>query len=408
MNACVYFFAVFCICAACANGQSIGELAKAGGKANTGISAGAIKAANTPAESLDSIISKASAGDANAQLALGSYYARGERGLPADAAKAVEWLEKSANGGEKAAMAYLGYIYGEGKLVKRDMQKAVKWREAAAKIGDANDKWSLGNAFLYGFLVPKDQMKALHWITLSAEEGNADAVVKLIEIHTNLKNGAELEKWNTVFAKMQLDAANKGNAVAMVAVADKLMSGNKGLPRNRIQAIYWYKKAADAGNAEAIDKVAKMYAKGRFLPKNPEKAQEYFEKLANTDPSYCFKISAFYGEGKDGFPQDETKSLEWYARGAQNSDVTTKMYLIFKYWKAGDTKNAVKWCNDVIEDTQKNIGALGEQANDTKNVQANMLKQTLQTAKSMLSDISNGRDAPADPNAYFNMLSNRH
>ena len=66
------------------------------------------------------------------------------------------------------------------------------------------------------------------------------------------------------------------------------MKGTEGLPRNRAQAIYWYKQAAEKGNIEAMEKISQMYAKGRFLPKNPEKAQFYFEKLAETDVRYCF------------------------------------------------------------------------------------------------------------------------
>lgn len=355
-------------------------------------------------ETVESIMEKANSGNAAAQLAIGSYYARGERGFAKDGAKAVEWLEKSARQNEKAAMVYLGYVYGEGKLVKRDMKKAVEWREAAAKIGDANDKWSLGNAYLYGFFLPKDQLKALYWITLSAEEGNAEAVVKLIEIYTNLKKEEELAKWNGKFSKMQLEAAEKGNDIAMLAVAEKFMKGGKGLPRNRVQAIFWYKKAAEAGNLEAMDKVAKMYAKGRFLPKNPEKAQAYFEKLANKDSSYCFKISEFYGDGKDGFPRDDIKAAEWYARGAQNGDVSTHIFAVFKYWKIRDIPNAVKWCNKIISDSQKNLAAIGSQASDAKNVQADMIRQTLKIAKTMLSDISSGSPAPADINAYYNSI----
>ena len=137
---------------------------------------------------------------------------------------------------------------------------------------------------------------------------------------------------------------------------------------------------------------------------NPEKAQAYFEKLANKDSSYCFKISEFYGDGKDGFPRDDIKAAEWYARGAQNGDVSTHIFAVFKYWKIRDIPNAVKWCNKIISDSQKNLAAIGSQASDAKNVQADMIRQTLKIAKTMLSDISSGSPAPADINAYYNSI----
>lgn len=371
--------------------------------AATAQSLGQIGAQRRQADAADggAIAAKAMAGDAAAQLALGSFYAKGANGFPADAAKAVEWLEKSAAQNEKAAMAYLGYIYGEGKLVKRDFTKAVKWREAAANAGDANDKWSLGNAFLYGFLVPKDQLKALYWITLAAESGNADAVVKLVEIHENLGNKEELAKWRAKFAQMQLAAAESGNAVAMAAVAEKFMSGEDGLPRNRARAVFWYKKAADAGHAESIEKVAKMYARGRFLPQNQEKAQYYFEKLAEKDPSCCFKISSMYAEGRNGFPVDAKKSADWFARGAKNGDTTNRIYAAYRYWKIGETDTALKFCGEVEEEAGKSLSALGANAADPKNVQAAMLKRALYAAKLMREKISAGAKAPDTLDEYF-------
>lgn len=378
------------LCAAAAQAQSLGEIAGT-------LSESAAKGAG---EAVEDIEAKAKAGDAKAQLAIGSYYAIGERGLPKDAQKAVYWLEKSAAQKDKAAMVYLGYIYGEGKLVKRDFQKAVLWREAAAEIGDSAEKWSLGNAFLYGFRLPKDQQKALFWITRAAEGGNAEAVEKLIEIHENLGNAQELEKWNSALSKMQLEAAQAGNALAMLAVAEKFMSGKKGLPRRPAQAVFWYKKAADAGNREAMEKLAKMYARGRFLPKNPEKAQEYLEKLAAGDPAYCFKIASLFGEGKDGFPKDEKRAADWYAKGAEKSDITTRLFAVFRYWRIGETQIALKLCGEIEAQSKKSLAVIEEKAPD--GIQAMIVKQTLKNVERMRADISGGKPAPENTGAYLN------
>ena len=150
------------------------------------------------AETLSELESKAASGDANALFALGTYYAKGENGAEKNPQKAIGLLTKAAEANIPAAQAYLGYLYGEGKLVERNMDLAVYWRELAAANGKAEDKWVLGNAFLYGFFLPKNQVKALFWISQAAEEGDGRAILKLIEIYKNLKkilNKVCQKKW---------------------------------------------------------------------------------------------------------------------------------------------------------------------------------------------------------------------
>ncbi len=359
------------------------------------------KTSTISSEQIDSIVKKAEEGDAQSQLALGVLYVRGVSGFPKDNEKALDWISKAAMQKNPAALAYLGYIYAEGKLVKRDMKKAVEYRELAAELGDASVKWTLGNAYLYGFLVPKNQMRGLHWITRAAELGYAEAIKKLVEIYTNIGNEQELAKWNTKLSEVRVMEAKKGDTQAMFDIAEKYMSGDDGLPRNRFKAIYWYKKAAELGNKDAMDKVAKMYARGKFLPKNHEKALEYFEKLASIDFAYCFKISSYYGEGKEGFPKDEKKSIDWFARGAKNSDASTKMYLVWKYWNFEDFKNASDLCKELIAKCENNIKLIDASAEVANTLRANKERETLQALKSMLQSITERAVAPQNPNIYF-------
>ena len=385
--------------------QSLGDIAESGVSAKLPEQQNSqVAKEKTKKVDIDEIIAKATEGDANAQLALGSYFAKGENGLPKDGAKAIEWLEKSANQKNSPAMSYLGYIYAEGKLVPRDMNKAIQWREAGAECGDASVKWTLGNAYLYGFLVPKNHVKALHWITRSAEAGYIEAIKKLIEIYTKLENKTELAKWNAQYAQVLVSFAEKGDTNAMFDIAEKYMSGKGGLPRHRMRAIYWYRKSADAGNRDAMEKIAKMYLKGQFLPQNTERALQYYEKLAEIDPSYCLKLSSMYAEGKDGFPQDTKKSLQWYAKGAEKGDASMRMYLIWRYWREKDFSNATTQCKKVIAEVEGNIDTLKKATNANVSVQLTMENSKLKVLQKMLSEISAGALAPADLNEYYKTI----
>ena len=386
-------------------GQSLGDIASSGATEKISVQQTSQQAKEKTAKvDIDEIIAKASNGDAGAQLALGSYFAKGENGLPKDAQKAIEWLEKSANQKNASAMSYLGYLYAEGKLVQRDMQKAVQWREAGAECGDASIKWTLGNAYLYGFMVPKNHIKALHWITRAGEENYVEAIKKLVEIYTKIDKPEELAKWNARYAQVLVALAEKGDSKAMFDVASKYMSGKDGLPRHRTRAIYWYRKSADAGNKDAMEKLAKMYSKGQFLPQNLDRALEFYEKLAKLDVSYCFKLSALYAEGKDGFPKDSKKSLQWYARGAEKGDVSTRMYLVWRYWREKDFSNATAQCKNIIADIEKNIQIIKQKSDVGLDGHLQMENGKLKLLQKMIADISAKMEAPADLNAYYNSI----
>lgn len=339
------------------------------------------------------IRAKADSGDAQSQLALGVLYASRQGGVGKNPALALEYVKAAAESGFAPAQTFLGCAYAEGKIVPRDMNAAVRWRELGAKNGTPADKWSLGNAFLYGYLVPKDQIKAVYWITQSANEGHAESILKLVEIYKNLERPEDEKMWARKYAQLEIAAAQKGNVDAMTSVASQYMSGKGGLERNRSQAIYWYKKAADLGGREATEKIAQMYAKGRFLPKNPEKAQFYFEKLAEEDNAYCFKISSFYADGSNGFPRDDAMSTKWLERGAQNADDSTKLYVAWRFWKGFETpkdpERAKYWCAKVAENAPK-----GEAAKRA-------IFGAFRVAEKMMEDISRNVPPPENFGKYY-------
>lgn len=345
------------------------------------------------ADDISKIKAKADAGDVQSQLALGVLYASGQGGVAKNPAMALEYIKAAADKNFAPAQTFLGCAYAEGQIVPRNMQMAVQWRELGAKNGTIVDKWSLGNAFLYGYLVPKDQVKALYWISQAAEAGHPESIMKLIEIYKNLKNSKEEKKWTRKFSQLELELAKKGNIEAMASVAKQYMNGKGGLEKNRSQAIYWYKKAADLGEKESMDKIAQMYAKGRFLPKNPDKAQFYFEKLAAIDNSYCFKISSFYADGSNGFHRDDAMAIKWLERGAQNADDSTKLYVAWRYWKGFETPQdltkAIYWCSQVSANAPK--GEAAEKA----------IFGAFRVAQKMLSDISSNVAAPDNFGKYY-------
>ena len=353
------------------------------------------------AEEIASIKIKAEAGDAESQLALGALCINGYENNAPDAEKGLEWINRAAAQNLSAAQQFLGYIYGEGRIVKRDFEKAVHWRELAAKGGTANDKWALGSAYLYGFFMPKDQVKAVEWITAAADEGHIDAINKLIEIYTNFKSQEHIDYWKGELAKTELEEAKKGNVRAMAVVAEKFMSGKDGLPRNRANAIYWYKTAADKKHPDAMMAMGKMYAKGRFVSKNPELAQKYFDELANADIRYAVKISDYYADDRGGYEADIEKANEWFERwvASDMADVTTRLSWAWKYWAGAsglkrDREKAAYWAGKAIEANDAMLMTQSEGAPVESLIKSDNIRK-------MIADIKAGKEAPQDLKSYI-------
>lgn len=90
---------------------------------------------------IDTLQKKAEAGDAYAQLDLGTAYLYGSKGVSKDPAKAIEWLVKASNGFPKnswlrcCAFTGLGEAYEDGKTTKNPPE-AVKWYLKAAMLND--------------------------------------------------------------------------------------------------------------------------------------------------------------------------------------------------------------------------------------------------------------------------------
>jgi len=108
-------------------------------------------------------------GDAAAQFKLGRIYYNG-KGVPKDAAKAVEWWRKAAEQGNADAQFNLGVAYHTGEGVPKNLVKAIEWYRKAAEQGDAQAQFNLAVAYDKDEGVPKDAAKAIEWYRKAAEQ----------------------------------------------------------------------------------------------------------------------------------------------------------------------------------------------------------------------------------------------
>jgi len=75
--------------------------------------------------------------DSNAQYNLAICYENGN-GVEMDLEKAVQWYQKSAEGGDSSAQYNLAICYERGEGVEIDLEKAVQWYQKSAEAGNFN------------------------------------------------------------------------------------------------------------------------------------------------------------------------------------------------------------------------------------------------------------------------------
>jgi uncharacterized protein len=156
----------------------------------------------------------------------------------------TEWkaLLTAAQEGSTAAQFIVGCAYGEGArtprgavVVQRDRARAAEWMERAARAGDPSAMHNIGYFYDRGVGVRRDPRRALFW-------------------------------YRTVWRKHHYESA--ANNIATI-YRDR---------KDHRRAFVWYRKAADAGDGDALVEVAVRYLRGRGVRKDPERGVELLRR----------------------------------------------------------------------------------------------------------------------------------
>jgi TPR repeat protein len=171
----------------------------------------AITPAFAQAPAIDpALLSKATAGDAAAQLLLGDLYAAGSgptrtpRQATEDYKQAAEWYRKAAEQGNAAGQIRLAALYRDGKGVEHDMAQAAAWYRKAADQGDVSAQGTLGLLYSIGQGVPQSYVEAYYWLALASgvkgpDQARYDANRQNVGSHITAAELADVtdrvEKW---------------------------------------------------------------------------------------------------------------------------------------------------------------------------------------------------------------------
>ena len=104
-----------------------------------------------------------------------------------------------------------------------------------------------------------------------------------------------------------------------------------GVPLDHAAAAYWYRKAAEQGDAGAQNALGALYASGLGVPQDQAQAVVWYRRAAEQGaPAHQFDLALMYDNGL-GVAQDSSRAAAWYAKAAEQGFADAEANLAFLY-----------------------------------------------------------------------------
>jgi hypothetical protein len=182
---------------------------------------------------------------ANAGLAVAAFNLA--EGSPAKTA--LPWYRRAAALGYPPAWLALAKAYEEGNGVAQDNFEALTWYQLAGNNGVQNAQSRLGDIARFGKLgQPRNDEVALQWYRLAAENGSVAAEEKIGDLYW--LGSSSIQKDSAEAVRHYRVAANQGSASAQRKIAWAYANAD-GVPSDDTQMLFWARRAAEGGDAEA-------------------------------------------------------------------------------------------------------------------------------------------------------------
>ena len=110
-----------------------------------------------------------------------------------------------------------------------------------------------------------------------------------------------------------------------------MYAAGRGVPQDDVEAVAWYRKAAEQGLANAQFSLGEMYREGRSVPQDDAEAVAWFRTAAEQDHADAqFSLGGIYREGR-GVPQDDAEAVAWFRHAAAQGHARAQFNLGLLY-----------------------------------------------------------------------------
>ncbi len=290
---------------------------------------------------------------------LGEMYEKGN-GVKQNFRKAASWYRKAADSGDRKALVNLGMLYETGQGVTRDFREAVKLYQKAADHGHGDGRSHLWKMFEKGLGVDRDLQMTPDLSERILEQVHTRGQTFLGPMYERGLLGAALdmekvEQWD----KHDVFSGRKRGKMMAELMRKVSESSEKSVdvPRfrkNRSKEIFeWYKKAAREGNVNAQDTLATIYAAGKSVEKDDQKAFYWFKRAAENGNAHSqTKLAEKYYLGA-GVTMDRKKSFYWCQKAAEQEYGHAQYSLALKYYQGDGVKQDVRAAFDWFKKAAK-------------------------------------------------------
>lgn len=250
------------------------------------------------------------AGDPGSSVTLGAYLT--ERGQSLSGKTGVEWLETAAKRRVPAAYGALGYTYVRGSTVKQDSAAALNWFSQGAQLGDPASQAWLCSTYAYGIQgVQRRPDYAARWCQAASRGGNLFAMRVLANAGTGVANDTSRVYW-------QWKVADRGDPAYQSMLGDSYDLGD-GVAPDLSAATYWFRRAAEQGNASAQGSLAWHLLTGLGGRLDEYEAFAWAQKAARSDAEAKRMVGVAYAYGR-GVARDPEAGRVWLEKAMATGD----------------------------------------------------------------------------------------
>jgi TPR repeat protein len=233
--------------------------------------------------------------DAMAQDNLGVCYRDG-LGVLKDEVEAVKWFRRAAGQNYVAAQYNLGVCYRDGLGLPSDWREAIQWFLKAAGQNDALAQNNLGACFANGQGAPRDYVEGYKWFLLAGAQDVRPALeaAAQLEHYMTREQRVEGQKRASEFKPQEISSrhlrqgwavtapppelrasANSGDAKAQNELGEAFRAGKRGAARDPVEAVKWFRKAAEQNLPRALSNLGVCYERGEGVAKYEVEAYKW-------------------------------------------------------------------------------------------------------------------------------------
>ncbi len=197
---------------------------------------------------------------------------------------------------------------------KKNYKEAIVWYRKAADQGNIAGQYNLGILYEKGLGLKTDLSQAIHWYQKAANQNDKDAVTHLTNAQIKLAGQLYQAKNYKEAVYLYRRLAEQGNPVGQYNLGILYEKG-LGVPSDNNQAKLWFYKAADQGDADAINKI-----NGNSLSQDSQPGINSFKEQTIPhykagdklpDRSIIFYVDASGLHGLSAKSSDSSSSASW-------------------------------------------------------------------------------------------------